>query len=150
MKVPQQHRRPESVLVVVYTQAQQVLLLERCQPQGYWQSVTGSLEWGETPQACARRELLEETGFDLEPVDTGLVNSFKIMAEFHRQGRDSYAPGVEENTEYVFALQLANEIEPVISPAEHTRFAWQDAKTASNWCFSYTNAAAIERIVLSK
>jgi len=149
MQTPQQHRRAESVLVVVYTQTQQVLLLERCQPSGYWQSVTGSLEWGETPQACARRELQEETGLGLEPVDTGLVNNFKIMPEFHRQGRDSYAPGVEENIEHVFAVQLAAEIEPVLSPAEHTRFAWLDAKTASHWCFSYTNAEAIERIVLT-
>ena len=141
---PQVFRRPESVLVVVYTSAQQVLLLERSQPSGYWQSVTGSLEAGETAEACARRELFEETGIDVMPLNTGIVNHFKIMPQW----RDRYAPEVKENTEYVFSVLLEQPSKPVLSEQEHTRYDWLDAQTAKNWCFSFTNAEAIERIVL--
>ncbi|HUH00249.1 MAG TPA: NUDIX domain-containing protein, partial [Gammaproteobacteria bacterium] len=55
-------KRPISVLVVVHTRSGEVLLLERIQPPGWWQSVTGSLEAGETPWDAAVRELHEETG----------------------------------------------------------------------------------------
>ena len=34
---------PESVLVVIHTPALEVLLIERADKPGYWQSVTGSL-----------------------------------------------------------------------------------------------------------
>ena len=55
------YKRPQSVLVLVYTAAGQVLLLRRIRPRGFWQSVTGSLRWGESRQRAARRELFEET-----------------------------------------------------------------------------------------
>jgi dATP pyrophosphohydrolase len=51
---------PRSVLVLVHT-SDAVLLLERLQPAGFWQSVTGSLEPGEDWEDAARRELEEET-----------------------------------------------------------------------------------------
>ncbi len=137
-----QYRRPESVLVVVYS-GQQVLLLERKQPEGFWQSVTGSLEWGESPQDCARRELEEETGLRAVPVDTGKVNRFEIMPQW----RNRYDPGVTHNTEYVFSLSLEASPEVVLSPEEHTRYAWLDAETAAARCFSSTNAEAIQQIV---
>lgn len=139
-------RRPESVLVVVYAENQQVLLLERSQPAAYWQSVTGSLEPGELAADCARRELFEETGIDAIPQSTGVVNQFIIMPQW----RERYAPDVETNTEYVFSVQLEQLITPVLSEYEHTRYAWLDAQTAMNCCFSHTNAEAIKRIVLRK
>src|ERR1700724_588462 len=55
-------RRPESVLIVIYTDGGEFLLLERRRPPGFWQSVTGSLEWGEFADSAARREVIEETG----------------------------------------------------------------------------------------
>jgi dATP pyrophosphohydrolase len=39
----QSFRRPESVLIVIYTAAGEFLLLERRKPPGFWQSVTCSL-----------------------------------------------------------------------------------------------------------
>ncbi|MGD8932832.1 MAG: NUDIX domain-containing protein, partial [Chromatiales bacterium] len=49
------YKRPESVLVVVYTAGGEVLLLRRTRPRDFWQSVTGSLHWGESPRQAARR-----------------------------------------------------------------------------------------------
>ena len=43
-----------------------VLLLERADFPGYWQSVTGSQEPGETLAETAARELAEETGIDAD------------------------------------------------------------------------------------
>lgn len=140
------YRRPESVLVVVYNQSQQVLLLERSQPAGYWQSVTGSLESGESAADCARRELFEETGFLATPRGVDITNRFKILPQW----RARYAPDVTMNTEYVFGLQLEQCPEPRLNAQEHTRYTWQDAQTAMHWCFSRSNAEAIKSIVLRK
>lgn len=140
------YRRPESVLVVVYAPNHRILLLERSHPEGYWQSVTGSLEPGEVACDTARRELFEETGLDAVPHFTGVVNQFEIMPQW----RARYAPEIKSNTEYVFTVAIEAEFEPSLNPQEHTQFAWLDAKTAINWCFSETNAEAIKQIVLNK
>ena len=50
------YKRPVSVLVVMYTPALDVLLLERAKHLVYWQSVTGSQEEGEVLIETARRE----------------------------------------------------------------------------------------------
>ncbi|MBP6816582.1 MAG: NUDIX domain-containing protein, partial [Burkholderiaceae bacterium] len=56
---------PESVLVVIHTPDLQVLLLERADHPGFWQSVTGSKDEADEPLTltCAR-EVMEETGLD--------------------------------------------------------------------------------------
>ncbi len=138
-------RRPESVLVVIYS-GTRVLLLERKQPLGFWQSVTGGLEWGERAEDCAMRELHEETGLKLNPVDTGIVNRFEIMPQW----RARYAPDVRQNTEYVFQISLDTEITPRLSPVEHVSFQWMAAEEAIERCFSHTNSDAIKRIVLNR
>jgi dATP pyrophosphohydrolase len=60
------HKLPVSTLVLVHTPDLRVLLLERADFPGYWQSVTGSQEAGETLAETARRELHEETGIGAE------------------------------------------------------------------------------------
>ncbi len=57
------HKIPESVLVVIHTPALEVLLIERADKAGYWQSVTGSLDAIDEPlvNTCVR-EVAEETG----------------------------------------------------------------------------------------
>lgn len=139
------YRRPESVLVVVYVSSQQLLLLQRVNPQGYWQSVTGSLEWGESAAECAQRELREETGLDAFPVNTGWVNQFEILPQW----QDRYAAGVRVNTEYVFYVSLDQVFVPKLSVQEHCAYQWCDASAAMQKCFSHTNAEAIERLLLA-
>src|SRR5574340_933205 len=99
------YKQPISVLVVIYTPDQQVLLLERADHPGYWQSVTGSCDPGETLRQTAVREVREETGLDAEQYPLAawnLQNDFEIYAEW----RHRYAPGVTHNTEHVFGLEV--------------------------------------------
>jgi dATP pyrophosphohydrolase len=136
-------KRPESVLVVVHTRSQ-VLLLERVEPTGFWQSVTGSLRPDESPRDAAARELVEETGFrrgaDLR--DLRLTQRFPIAPAW----RDRYAPDVVENVEHAFALCLRGAIAPQLNPAEHRDYRWLDADAAETMASSHTNVTAIRRV----
>lgn len=138
------YRRPESVLVVVATCAGDVLLLERVRPPGYWQSVTGSLHWGETAQAAARRELAEETGLrHVELVDCGYQNRFRPLPGWGRR----FAPGVTENVESVFRVILPGRRQVQLDPAEHCRAVWLPRVSAAARVFSWTNREAILKLV---
>lgn len=132
--------------MIVYTADQQCLMLQRKHPAGFWQSVTGGLEADESAEDCARRELLEETGIDAQPVNSGLVNHFEIWPQWRRR----YDPQHGTNTEYVFSLCLPEKVTPLLNPQEHVSYAWLDAAQAIARCFSHTNADAIQRIVLSE
>jgi dihydroneopterin triphosphate diphosphatase len=136
-------KRPESVLVVVHTRGGEVLLLERREPRGWWQSVTGSLEPGETPREAAVRELREETGLGADGlVDLGLSARFEIAPAW----RHRFAPGVVENLEHAFALPLDAVVEVCLDPAEHLQYAWLARDDALERMSSHTNRAALERI----
>lgn len=136
------YKRPESVLVVVYTQQLQVLLLKRrLPPIGVWQSVTGSLKWGELPEQALQRELLEETGLAVHQgwVKTGVVNRYRIVPG----ARHLYEPGVVENTEYVFELLVPDICAIDIHPAEHSEYCWLPQAEAVEKTWSASNQAAI-------
>ena len=136
------YKRPVSVLVVIHTPSLDILLLERAAHPGYWQSVTGSQENGEALIDTARREVLEETGLDsahFQLSDWQQTNTFEIFPEW----RHRYAPGVTENTEHVFSLEVPA-IQPVtLAPAEHLAYAWLTWQKAAERCFSWSNRDAI-------
>lgn len=139
-----QYKRPESVLVLVYTQAGEVLMLRRKYPNDFWQSVTGSLEQDETPMQAAIRELFEETGitgYDLH--DCQFSQNFEIYAIW----RDRYAPGVTENQEHVFALELPEKMDIKLDPREHEECIWLTKQEATELAFSHTNQEAIQKWV---
>ena len=134
---------PISVLVVVHTLALEVLLLERAARAGFWQSVTGSVDRPDEPlEAAAAREVREETGIDARQgrlLRWNVVNVFEI----YPQWRHRFAPGVTHNTEHVFSLSLRAQPAVVLSPDEHTAFAWLPWREAAARCFSWSNRDAI-------
>lgn len=136
------YKRPVSVLVVIHTPDLQVLLLERASHAGYWQSVTGSQEEGETLIETAQREVAEETGIIVPSErldDWQVTNVFEIFAEW----RFRYAPGVTHNTEHVFSLEVSREQSIRIAPDEHLAYQWCPWREAAEKCFSWTNRGAI-------
>lgn len=139
------YKRPVSVLVVVATRQGQVLMLERTRPAGFWQSVTGSLDWEEMPEAAARRELIEETGLEatdaLEPC--ALRNHFPIIEAW----RQRYAPTDHINCEHVFRLQLENPSPVRLNPGEHLGYKWLPRDDAARLASSWTNRIAILALV---
>jgi dihydroneopterin triphosphate diphosphatase len=138
------YKRPESVLVVVYTHAGDVLLLERTRPRGFWQSVTGSLEWGETAGMAARREVCEETGLrsTSRVKALGRTVRFRIVPPW----RARYAPGERFNTEHWFALDLPARRLIRLRGGEHRQYRWLPAVVAARRATSWTNREAIRLI----
>jgi dATP pyrophosphohydrolase len=133
------YKRPESVLVVVCTTAGDVLMLQRRQPAGYWQSVTGSLEWGEAPEDAAVRELFEETGLQLPLTDCRQTNTFPI----HPAWRARYAADVTTNLEHVFRVECSGQPVIILNDGEHTAHRWLTREAAADLAGSRTNREAI-------
>ena len=139
----QRFRRPESVLVIIHTPALRCLLLERQRPQGFWQSVTGTLRWDETPAETAAREVREETGLDpANLVDAGVTRRFPILPEW----RDRYAPDVVENTEHLWYLEIPEEKENHLNPSEHRAYRWLELGEAIEVATSWTNREGLEAL----
>ncbi|HEX7080762.1 MAG TPA: dihydroneopterin triphosphate diphosphatase [Gammaproteobacteria bacterium] len=137
------YRRPESVLVVIHDAARACLLLERVVPAGFWQSVTGSLQWGEAPADGAAREVVEETGLDPAGLrEANVRRRFRILPEW----RHRYPPGVEENLEHLFYLELPEALPVTIDPREHRRYLWLPLEEAIARVGSWTNREALERL----
>jgi dATP pyrophosphohydrolase len=133
---------PVSTLVVIHSRALDVLLLERADRPGFWQSVTGSQDPGETLRETAVREVAEETGLDAaryELTDWNLQNVYEIYAVW----RHRYAPGVTHNTEHVFGLRLPEAAPVRVAPREHLRAEWMHWRDAAERVFSWSNRKAI-------
>ena len=142
----EKYKTPISVLVIIYTPDLQVLLLERADHPGYWQSVTGSQLQGETLSQTAARETAEETGLNVANfllTDLHFLNKYEIFEEW----RWRYAPSVTHNIEHVFSLLLPNPAPVIVSPREHLRYAWLPQQDAIEKVFSCSNAEAIRKLL---
>jgi len=137
-----QFKQPVSVLVVIYTAALEVLLLERADHPGYWQSVTGSRDGDESLRETAIRELREETGLE---VCDGVLTDWQTQNDYeiYPHWRHRYPPGVTRNTEHVFGLWLPQALPVRIAPREHLNFEWLPWQDAAEKVFSPSNRAAI-------
>jgi dATP pyrophosphohydrolase len=140
------YKFPVSVLVVIHTLEGEVLLLERAQRPGYWQSVTGSLDAPEEPlELAAAREVKEETGIE---VGRGQLSRWNVANTFeiYLHWRHRFAPGVTHNTEHVFGLRLAAPLPVKLAAEEHVAFAWLPWREAAQKCFSWSNRDAIRML----
>lgn len=139
---------PESVLVVIYTSALDVLLIKRADANEFWQSVTGSKDALEEPvEVTAAREVGEETCIDCgvgTALASQLVNwQIQNVYEIYSQWLGRYAPGVRHNTEHLFGLRVRERLTPTLAPREHTAWKWLPYRDAAGACFSPSNAGAI-------
>ena len=141
---PATFKIPESVLVVIYTPEQDVLLIRRAD-WGTWQSVTGSKDHPEESWLdTAIREVQEETGIDARHPSCHLQDwQLENVYDIYPQYWPRYAPGVRRNTEHVFGLQVPDNSPIVLSPAEHTEYRWLPWLQAADEVFSPSNAEAI-------
>jgi dihydroneopterin triphosphate diphosphatase len=138
-----QFRRPESVLIVILTEGGEFLLLERRRPPGFWQSVTGSLEWGELADVAARREVIEETGITQGVlVNLQWTQVYEILPAFGKV----YAPGVTLNLEHAFSLRLPHRVPVTLSATEHVQYRWVLDTEALETASSSTNRAVIAEL----
>lgn len=133
---------PVSTLVVIHTGALEVLLLERADHPGYWQSVTGSQHAGEELRDTAVREVAEETGLDALRYDLRAWNLQNVY-EIYPVWRHRYPAGVTHNTEHVFGLRLPHAMPVMLSPREHLRYEWLPWREAAERVFSWSNRRAI-------
>ncbi len=139
---------PESVLVVIHTAQLEVLLIERADRPGFWQSVTGSKDRADEPLIeTARREVAEETGIVVGSPDVPLSNlrdwNMRNVYEIYPVWRHRYAPGVTHNTEHLFGLRVPRDIAVTLAPREHLRHEWLPLREAADRCFSPSNAEAV-------
>ena len=139
------HKIPESVLVVIHTADLEVLLIERADRPGFWQSVTGSLDRVDEPLfETAARELFEETGIHADGESIRLHDwHLSNVYEIYQTWRHRYAPGVTHNTEHVFSVCVPRDIPITLSPREHLRYEWLPLLAAADRCFSSSNAEAV-------
>lgn len=142
------HKIPKSVLVVIHSADLQVLLIERADKPGFWQSVTGSKDLeDELLRATAVREVREETGIEIGSAgvtdahlrDWQLSNVYEIYPVW----RHRYAPGITHNIEHVFGLLVPRATPIVLAPREHLQYQWLPWQAAADLCFSSSNAEAI-------
>ena len=136
------YKRPESVLVVLYNEHHQVVIMQRNDDADFWQSVTGTIEEGELPLATAYREVAEETGVVLSPesgdiIDCQHINQYEIRPEW----RYRYPPDAFVNTEYVFVVQISSQAPIILT--EHSAYEWVEKSVAAERVWSPSNQAAI-------
>ena len=143
-----QYKNNQSVLVVIYAKdTNRVLMLQRQDDPDFWQSVTGTIESGETPKNTAIRELWEEVRLDISENSTALFDckesiEFEIFPHF----RYKYAPNVTHCREHWFLLAMEQEFEPILS--EHLAYQWVSPEQAIQMTKSSNNAEAIRKYIL--
>lgn len=139
-------KRPESVLVVLYDQHQRVLVLQRQDDPSFWQSVTGTIEEGESPIDTAYREVEEELGLALNR-DIGAIKDCQqtFHYEIRPQWRHRYPPGTKINTEYAFCTCIDAASTLVLS--EHLQYEWLSKEEALARLWSASNREAVRQFV---
>ncbi|EEK7801405.1 dihydroneopterin triphosphate diphosphatase [Salmonella enterica subsp. enterica serovar Montevideo] len=143
------YKRPVSVLVVIFAQdTKRVLMLQRRDDPDFWQSVTGSIEEGETALQAAVREVKEEVTIDVAAEQLTLIDCQRTVEfEIFSHLRHRYAPGVMHITEFWFCLALPHERQVIFT--EHLTYQWLDAPDAAALTKSWSNRQAIEEFVIN-
>jgi mutator protein MutT len=97
---------------------------------GLWEFPGGKIEPGETPQAAAARECLEETGFEVE-----VGPPYDEVSQRYEHGAVRLC---------FFACRPIGEVNSVPE-----RFRWVEPRELANYAFPAANARLIERLARS-
>ncbi len=134
--------------MVIYDTNYRVLVLQRKDDPDFWQSVTGTIEFGERALETAYREVSEELGIGLSEEsgqirDCQRMNQFKIRPEWQHR----FPPNIVFNTENVFSLCITGKEE--ITLTEHLQYQWLTKESAMKKVWSTSNMQAIRDFVPS-
>lgn len=130
----QTYRRPDKILVYLYRrirpaeEAHASYLLLRRHPDrthagDIWQTVVGSVRWGEERIQAARREVFEETGLTMLRGITAIGYAFSFPIRLPKDQKSWYAPGQTTIDNTVFAAEVVGRREVSLSP-EHVAYGW--------------------------
>ena len=139
---------PRSVLVAIVTPQAETLLIERADFSGFWQSVTGSQDDGETFAEAAERELFEETGLRANEHGGVVDLSYENVYQIYPHWRHRYPPQTTHNRERCFAICLAEKCIPILAAREHVAFKWLPIAVAAKQVTSWSNAAVLGSLAL--
>ncbi len=115
---------PQSVLVVIHTPALDVLLIERADAPGFWQSVTGSKDAlrralrRRPPRARWRKKPGSMCG---RPATRSPTGRWRTCTRSTRSGATAMPPGVTHNTEHLFGLCIPRAVPVALEPARAPR-----------------------------
>lgn len=143
------YKIPISVLVVIHTPRLEILLMERADKTGFWQSVTGSLnDLAEPLSTAAAREVKEETGIDITSSDQFILRNWHTSTQYsiYPEWRHRYGPGITVNTEHWFSLEVPHILQVDLAPREHVQSIWLPYQQAITRCFSPSNQVAISEL----
>ena len=129
----------KKVQVWVRAGAEYLLLKTNPKRGAFWQPVTGSVEAGETIEAAALRELVEETGLAPHVELSSVLSPF----EFESNGKLF--------REYAFLAKVdpSSREKVRIDPKEHTEFKWVSLEQALELVKHESNARILSEIAHS-
>jgi len=114
-------RLPVEVFVVV-RRGEEFLVVHRSPSKGsYWHGIAGALEPGEMPVDAATRELAEETGLVVAPVELDTVFRYSLEEEPERW--PDFEPGTMEIVVHAFLADAPPGWEPRLD-YEHDDYQW--------------------------
>jgi 8-oxo-dGTP pyrophosphatase MutT (NUDIX family) len=112
------------------SKANRILLMRRTDGQG-WAFPGGGFEEGETAEACARREFLEETGHEFESELTLWTRRVSPDGSVPVNAPEGAVPAPGQPVDFTTYLAKGDEFEPTINE-EHDRWMWCDREFALN------------------
>jgi 8-oxo-dGTP diphosphatase len=118
MKLIQENLKARVAAGAAIFRNDQILLLHRsplASNPGAWDLPGGHVEPGETLARAVRREVREETGFQVRP---GPMFHAEVFGTFSKKGKIRPTVGV------YFLCQGPGRKAPRLDPEEHTEFAW--------------------------
>jgi 8-oxo-dGTP pyrophosphatase MutT (NUDIX family) len=139
----------EAAVFVARRQRREILVCRRSAALGgYWHTIAGGVEPGETAAQAALRELCEETGLEAELAapTTQLVYP---LAEEPPERRARYDPSLTDIQVDCFLVDAPDDWEPLLDH-EHDEYRWCAPQDAVELLFWDDTSDALRRLLASE